>query len=95
MLLFSEVSELDAPSSGHTTKSGWLDFPIFNRVGKQTDASVQVLLDTGPDGTEVVHANIADFVAMEENHLNRQRRFTLISYFSALAVNLSWLGNLS
>lgn len=67
--LLSEVSELNAPPSGHTAKRGRLDVPVFNRVGKQTDACVQVLLDTGPDRTEVVDSHTADFVAVEENHL--------------------------
>lgn len=74
-LLLSEVSELNAPPSGHTAKGGRLDVPVFNRVGKQTDACVQVLLDTGCYRTEVVNSHTADFVAMKENHLNRQRGF--------------------
>lgn len=74
-LLLSEVSELNTPPSGHTAEGGWLDVPVFNRVGKQTDACVQVLLDTGSDGTEVVDSHTADFVGMEEDHLNRQRGF--------------------
>lgn len=74
LLLLSEVSELNTPSSAHAAKGGWLDVPVFNRVGKQTDACIQVLLDTGPAGTEVVDSHAADFVAMEENHLNRRER---------------------
>lgn len=72
-LLLPEVSKLNAPPSGDTAKGGWLDIPVFNRVGKQTDACVQVLLHTGWIGTEVVDPHAADFVAMKENHLNRQR----------------------
>lgn len=67
--LLSEVSELNAPPSGHTAKGGRLDLPVFNRVGKQTDACVQVLLDIGRDRTEVVDSHTVDFVGMEENHL--------------------------
>lgn len=63
-LLLSEVSELNAPPSGDTAKGERLDIPVFNRVGEQTDACVQVLLDTGCDGTEVVDSHAADFVAM-------------------------------
>ncbi|KAA8593689.1 hypothetical protein FQN60_009805 [Etheostoma spectabile] len=57
--------QLDAPPSGHTAKGGRLDVPVFNRIGKQTDACVQVLLDIGPDGTEIVDSHSADSVAME------------------------------
>lgn len=85
--LLSEVSELNTSPSGHTAKGGRLDLPVFNRVGKQTDACVQVLLITGPHRTEVVDSHIVDFVAMEENHLNRQKniyeKVFLISYVSA------------
>lgn len=72
-LLLSEVSKLNAPASSDTAKCGWRDVPVFNRVGKQTDACVQILLPTVCDGTEIVHSHSADFVAMKENHLNRQR----------------------
>lgn len=72
-LLLSEVSKLNAPPSGDAAKGGRVDIPVFNRVGKQTDARVQVLLDTGCDGTEIVDSHAADFVTMKENHLNRQR----------------------
>lgn len=71
-LLLSEVSELNTPPSSHTAEGSWLHVPVFNRVGKQTNGCVQVLLDTGPNGTEVIDSNTADFVSMEENHLNRQ-----------------------
>lgn len=74
-LLLSEVSKLNAPPSSHTAEGGRLDVPVFNRVGKQTDACIQVLLDAGPDGTEVIDSHTVDFVAMEENHLNRQTEF--------------------
>lgn len=76
-LLLSEVSKLNAPPSSHTAKGGRLDIPVFKRIGKQTDACIQVLLVTGPDGTEVVDSHTADFVAMEENHLNRQKGFVV------------------
>lgn len=69
LALLSEVSELNASPSAHTAKGGRLDVPVFNRIGKQTDACVQVLLVTGPGGTEVVDSHAADFVAMEVNHL--------------------------
>lgn len=74
-MLLSEVSELNAPPSTYTAKGYWLDSPVFNRIGKETDPSVQVLLDTGSGGTEVIDSHTADFVAMEENHLNKKRRF--------------------
>lgn len=67
--LLPEVSELNAPPSGHAAKGGRLDVPVFHRIGEQTDACVQVLLPTGRDGTEVVDSHAADFVAMEINHL--------------------------
>lgn len=80
--LLSEVSELNTPPSGHAAKGCRLYGPVFNRVGKETDASVQVLLAVVPDGTEVVDSHTADFVAMEENYLNRWTRFC-VSYSSA------------
>ena len=91
-LLPSEVSQHDAPPSGHTAEGGRLDVPVFNRIGKQTDAWVQVLLGTVCDGTEVVDTNTADFVGMEVNHLNRQKgSVCLIGYCSASSVNQLWL----
>lgn len=68
-LLPSEVSQLNTPPSAHTAKGGRLDVPVFNRIGKQTDACVQVLLSAGCDGAEVVDSHTGDFVAMEVNHL--------------------------
>lgn len=75
-LFLPEVPQLDAPPSGHTAEGARLDVPVFDGVGKQADSCVEVLLVTGPDGAEIVDSHTADFVAMEENHLNRQRGFT-------------------
>lgn len=83
--LLSEVSKLYTPPSGHAAKGCRLYGPVFNRVGKETDASVQVLLAVVPDGTEVVDSHTADFVAMEENYLNRWTGFC-VSYSSAFFI---------
>jgi len=80
-LFLSEVAKLDAPLASHTAEGGRLYVPVFNGVGEQTDARVQVLLHTGHNGTEVVDSHIADFVAVKENHLCRQRECAFKSLF--------------
>lgn len=76
--LLSEVSELNASPPSDTAKGWWLDVPVLNRVGKQTDGGVQVFLDTGCDGTEVIESHTVDFVAVEKNYLNRQRELVYL-----------------
>lgn len=75
LCLLPEVSELNAPPSRHAAEGRRLDVPVFHRVGKQTDACVQVLLGTGLGGAEVIDSHAADFVDMEVYHLEKQRTF--------------------
>lgn len=70
-LLLFEVSQLNAPSPGHAAEGRRIHFPVFNGIRKQADYGVLVLLRAGIDGAKIVDANLADFVAMEENHLHK------------------------
>lgn len=69
-LLF-EVSQLNAPSPSHAAEGGRIHFPVFNRIRKEADDGVLILLHAGIDGTKIIDSNLADFVAMEENHLHK------------------------
>lgn len=69
-LLF-EVSQLNAPSASHAAEGCRIHFPVFDRIGKQADYGVLVLLRAGIDGAKIVDSNLADLVAVEENHLHR------------------------
>lgn len=73
LLLLFEVSQLDAPSSSHTSEGCWIHFPVFNRIPKQTNDGVLVPLRAGIDGTKIIDSHFADFVAMEENHLKKEK----------------------
>lgn len=72
-LFLSKIAQMYSPPSSHTAKDSWLYVPVFNRVGKQADACVRVLLPTCRAGTEVVHSHIADFVIMKKDHLKREK----------------------
>lgn len=69
-LLF-EVSQVNAPSSSHTAEGCWMHFPVFNRIRKQAYYGVPGLFHAGIYGAKIVDSHFADFVAMEENHLNK------------------------
>lgn len=70
-LLLFEVSQLNAPSPSHTAEGRRIHFPVFNGIRKQADYGVLVLLHAGIDGTKIIDSNLADLVAMEENHLHK------------------------
>lgn len=92
-LLF-EVSQMNAPSPGHTAKGCGIHFPVFNRIPKQTDYGVPGLLHAGVDGTKIIHSHFADFVAMEENHLNKEKFNLLFFIVSSSAPKRTRLGYL-
>lgn len=71
VLLLLEVSQLNAPSPSHAAEGRRVHFPVFDGVPKQADYGVLVLLRAGIDGTKVIDSNLADFVAVEENHLHK------------------------
>lgn len=70
-LLLFEVSQLNAPSPSHAAEGCRIYFPVFNGICKEADYGVLVLLHAGIDGTKIIDSNLADFVAMEENHLHK------------------------
>lgn len=70
-LLLFEVAQLNAPSPSDAAERRRIHFPVFNGIGKQADYGVLVLLHAGMDGAKVIDADLADFVAVEENHLHK------------------------
>lgn len=92
-LLF-EVSQMNAPSSSHTAEGCWVHFPVFNRIGKQAYYGVSGLLHAGVDGAKIIDFHFADFVAMEENHLNKEMCQFLLFIVSSFAPKRTRLGNL-
>lgn len=79
-LLF-EVSQMNAPSSSHTAEGSWIHFPVFNRIPKQAYYGVLGLLHAGVDGTKIIDSHFADFVAMEENDLNKEIFVVIVHSF--------------
>lgn len=74
---------MNAPSSSHTAEGCWIHFPVFNRIRKQAYYGVPGLLHAGIDGTKIIDSHFADFVAMEENHLNKEM-FVVIGHSFSL-----------
>lgn len=92
--LLLEVSQMNAPSSSHTAESCWIDFPVFNRIPEQAYYGVPGLLHAGVDGTKIIDSHFADFVAMEENHLNKEIFKLLLFIVSSFAQQRTRLGYL-
>lgn len=83
-LLF-EVSQVNAPSSSHTAEGDRIDFPVFNRIPKQANYGVPGLLRAGVNGAKVIDSHFADFVSMEENHLDKEMFKLLLFIVSSFA----------
>lgn len=64
-----EVAQLHSPAARDTAEGCWLHIPVFDRVSKQTDACVHVLLNVRAGGAEVIDANTADFVGVKVDNL--------------------------
>ena len=82
---------MNAPSSRHTAEGCWVHFPVFNRIPKKTYYGVPGLLHARIDGTKIIDSHFGDFVAMEENHLNKEMlKFVIFGEYLTLRTSLAF-----